>query len=88
MARGARRRSLWLMSRHESRGAKAGDLLEVRGLAGAPSRHGMILEVFGLPEHEHEHYLVRWDEEHESLFFPSDGEGVHVVHPRGRRTRA
>lgn len=86
MARGARRRSVGLMSIQEHRGVQAGDLLEVRGLLGAPSRHGMILEVLGRPEHEH--YRVRWDEEHESLFFPSDGEGVHVVHPRARRTPA
>ena len=68
------------MSGQESAVAKAGDLIEVHGSPGAPSRRGMIIEVLGAPGHEH--YSVRWDEEHESLFFPGGGEGVHVVHPK------
>lgn len=61
----------------------AGDVIEVKGLPGAPPRRGVVLGVVGRGAHEH--YRVRWDEEHESLFFPGDGEGVHV-HPR-RRSR-
>lgn len=59
--------------------ARVGDRLEVHGRPGAAGRSGVILEVLGRAEHEH--YRVRWDEEHESLFFPSGGEGLHVVHP-------
>jgi hypothetical protein len=61
---------------------RPGDTIEVRGIPGAPTRRGVIREVLGVPEHEH--YLVRWDEQHESLFFPGAGEGVHTVHPRRR----
>jgi hypothetical protein len=56
-------------------GAAAGDWLEVAGLPGRPARRGHVLQVLGRPGHEH--YRVQWDEEHESLFFPTDG--AHVV---------
>jgi hypothetical protein len=50
--------------------AKRGDVLVVHGHAvGQPERSGEILEVLGEPGHEH--YRVRWDEEHESLVYPS-----------------
>jgi hypothetical protein len=66
-------------------GAHAGDWIEVRGLPGAPSREGQILEVLGRPGHEH--FRVRWDEAHESICFPT--EGAAIVHPpsRGGRRR-
>ncbi|MGZ4271744.1 MAG: DUF1918 domain-containing protein [Solirubrobacteraceae bacterium] len=57
--------------------ARLGDWIEVSGLPGRPARRGEVTEVLGEPGHEH--YRVRWDEHHESLFFPT--EGVHVVHP-------
>ena len=57
-----------------------GDWLEVRGLPGYPTRRGEILEVLGTPGHEH--YRVRWDEQHVSIFFPR-ADGVHV-HPAQR----
>jgi hypothetical protein len=53
---------------------KAGDWLEVHGLPGQPPRRGQILEVIGRPGHEH--YRVRWDERHESIFYPSEGTSV------------
>lgn len=56
--------------------ANPGDWLEVTGLPGRPPRRGQVTEVLGSAGHEH--YRVRWDEQHESLFFPS--EAVHVVH--------
>ena len=56
--------------------AQTGDWLEVSGLPGAIPRRGQILEVLGHPGHSH--YRVRWDEEHESLFYPT--EGVTIVH--------
>lgn len=52
-------------------GARAGDWIEVHGVPGQPPRKGLVLEVLGAGEHEH--YRVRWDEEHESLFFPTEG---------------
>ena len=66
--------------------ARAGDWIEVQGLPGKPSRGGQVLEVIGGPGHER--YRVRWDEQHESVLFPT--EGVRVI-PHGdvaRRTPA
>lgn len=53
------------------------DWIEVSGLPGRPPRLGQVVEVLGRPGHEH--YRVRWDEEHESVFFPT--EAFRVVHP-------
>jgi len=63
--------------------AQPGDRLEVSGLPGLPPRRGEVLEVLGSPGHVH--YRVRWDERHESLFFPADG-AAHVINRReGKR---
>ena len=49
--------------------AEAGDWVLVHGhKVGDPGREGLILEVLGEPGHER--YRVRWDEEHESVFYP------------------
>jgi hypothetical protein len=47
---------------------RAGDWIEEPAGEGLP-RRGQILEVLGRDGHRH--YRVRWDEEHESLHFPS-----------------
>jgi hypothetical protein len=62
--------------------AKAGDWVEAQGLPGKPTRCGEIVEVLGQPGHEH--YRVRWDEQHESVLFPA--EGVRIL-PRTTRGR-
>ena len=64
----------------------AGDWIEVADTAGGDTRRGQILEVLGAGRHLH--YRVRWDEEHESLFYP-DPQGGAIVHhaPPGRRRR-
>jgi hypothetical protein len=59
--------------------AGTGDWIEVHGLPGLPPRRGQILHVLG--EGRHVHYRVRWDEQHESIFFPTDGTAV-IAHPR------
>jgi len=59
--------------------ARAGDWVQARGIHGETPREGEIVEVLGRAGHEH--YRVRWDEQHESILFPSDG--VRVV-PRSR----
>jgi hypothetical protein len=65
------------MSTQQSRlDAKAGDWLEARDIHGGPPRRGEILEVLGRPGHEH--FRVRWDEQHESIVYPADG--VSVIH--------
>jgi hypothetical protein len=61
--------------------ARAGDWLEAHGLHGEAPRRGQIVEVLGGPGHEH--FRVRWDEQHESIVYPADG--VKVVRHRGRR---
>ena len=50
--------------------AHVGDLVNVEGhRVGEARRIGEILEVLG--DAEHEHYRVRWDDDHESVFYPS-----------------
>jgi Domain of unknown function (DUF1918) len=59
--------------------AHVGDLIEIHGhKLGETARTGEILEVLGTGEHEH--YRVRWEEGHESIFTPgSDAAIRHVV---------
>jgi hypothetical protein len=53
-------------------GAKVGDRIVVESeRVGVPSREGAILEVVELPTGPH--YRVRWDDGHESGFWPSAG---------------
>jgi hypothetical protein len=52
-----------------ARGAQPGDWIVVHPhTLGEPARTGLILEIIGAPGHER--YRVRWDEEHESIFYP------------------
>jgi hypothetical protein len=67
------------MSQKTPHAAHAGDLLETRGIHGEPTRRGEILEILGEPGHEH--YRVRWDEQHESFVYPADG--VQVIPKKG-----
>lgn len=63
---------------------EAGDVIVVHGHStGDPGRTGVILEVLN-PASGHEHYRVRWDEEHESLYWPGSDASVR---PGSRRTR-
>ena len=56
--------------------ACVGDCVEVNGLPGRPARRGEIVELLGAGEHRH--FRVHWDDQHESLLFPT--EGATVVH--------
>jgi Domain of unknown function (DUF1918) len=51
--------------------AGVGDQIETRGLHGRPSRRGRVVELLGSAGHEH--YRVRWDDQHVSIVYPSDG---------------
>ena len=51
--------------------AGVGDQIEARGLHGRPSRRGKVVELLGSAGHEH--YRVRWADQHESIVYPSDG---------------
>jgi hypothetical protein len=65
--------------------ARAGDELVVDSTeVGVPPRSGLILEVRDTDGAEH--YLVRWSDGHESVFFPSSS--AHAVHPRGGHAAA
>jgi len=66
---------------HTKDDARAGDWIDVHGLPGRGPRSGQILEVLG--HGGHEHYHVRWDEQHDSIFFPTEGTAV-TRHPTGR----
>ena len=63
--------------------ARAGDKIEVAGHAvGVAGKTGEILEVVGDPGHER--FRVRWEDGHESIFFPGDDAIVR----RPKRSRA
>jgi hypothetical protein len=50
--------------------AKVGDEIVVDNMElGHPRRTGEVLEVLG--EGDTQHYRVRWDDGHESVFFPA-----------------
>lgn len=60
--------------------AQVGDELVVDGTeVGIPPRRGKVLEVRG--DTGGEHYLVRWSDGHESVFFPSST--AHTFHDGG-----
>lgn len=60
--------------------AAPGDWVQVHGRFGQPPRRGQIEEILGAPGHEH--FRVRWDEQHESILYPADG--VTIVPPQPR----
>ncbi|MGH3135427.1 MAG: DUF1918 domain-containing protein [Gaiellaceae bacterium] len=66
--------------------AKAGDWVVVHGKGvGKPGRTGLIVEVLGASGHEH--YRVRWDEEHQSLFYPGSDATISPAKPKRRQGR-
>lgn len=69
----------------DSRAPRTGDWIVQEGRSlELPGRRGQILEVLGSPGHEH--YRVRWDEQHESIVYPAGG--VSFEHARQRSRRA
>lgn len=69
------------------RQARPGDVVVVHGHAlGDHERTGVILEVLGEPGHEH--YRVRWDEEHESLYWLGSDASIRAGTPRRRSRKA
>ena len=64
--------------------ANAGDMVIVEGhRIGEARRIGEILEVLGEPGHEH--YRVRWDDDHESVFYPSSDSTIQKAAPTKKR---
>jgi hypothetical protein len=61
--------------------AHAGDRIVVESAhVGQGRREGKILEV--LADNGNEHYRVAWDDDHESIYFPSSD--AHVVGGKGQ----
>jgi hypothetical protein len=64
-------------------GVRPGDRIAVHQVGGGAPRRGEVIEVLGRPGHEH--YRVRWDEQHESIHFPTEGTSIEYVdHPASR----
>jgi hypothetical protein len=62
----------------EGKPAEIGDLIEITGHSvGDAPRTAEILEVIGEPGREH--FRVRWEDGHESIFFP--GVDATIRHP-------
>lgn len=62
---------------------RVGDLVVIEGRrVGQSGRIGEILEVLGEPGHEH--YRVRWEAGHETVFYPSNDA---TIQPAGRRKK-
>ena len=69
----------------EGKPARAGDEIVVAGHAvGMAQRTAVIVEVLG--ESGHERFHVRWEDGHESVFFP--GEDAVVRRPARRSTKS
>ena len=70
--------------------AEVGDLIQITGhVVGDAPRNAEILEVLGRPGHEH--FRVRWEDDHESIYFPADDAVItraeDLTPPRRRRSR-
>lgn len=67
-----------MSSNTSHRGSKPGDRIVVTGhRVGEPERTGEILELLGEPGHER--YRVRWDDGHETIFYPG---GDAIIQPK------
>ena len=65
--------------------ARAGDRISITGHSvGDAPKTAVILEILG--ESGHERFRVRWEDGHESIFFP--GEDAVLVRPARRRTKS
>ena len=64
--------------------AQVGDLVVVEGhRVGDSRRIGEILAVLGEPGREH--YRVRWDDDHESVFYPSNDATIQPAKHGGKK---
>lgn len=64
----------------EIRHVEPGDFVETSGRhVGDSGRRGEIVAVLG--EDEHIHYLVRWENGHESILYPGEGTTIRPHDP-------
>ena len=69
----------------KSRRTQPGDVIAIHGHhVGEAERMGEVLEVLG--ESGHEHFRVRWEDEHESIFYPSSDAVIRPRH-KARNTK-
>jgi hypothetical protein len=62
--------------------AARGNLVKVSGRrVGDSGRSGTIVRVLG--ERQHPHYLVRWEDGHESVLYPGEGVTIQASRPAG-----
>jgi Domain of unknown function (DUF1918) len=67
--------------------AAVGDVIFIEGHhVGDSRRTGEILEVLGSPGHEH--YRVRWDDDRETVFYPSSDATIRKHEAVQARRRA
>jgi hypothetical protein len=58
--------------------AHVGDRVCVRGrTVGQPERHGVVMECHG--ENDGPPYLIRWDDGHQGLCFPSSDSVLEIL---------
>lgn len=71
------------MKTTDTTAVKPGHIIEIHGhKVGEPPRLGEILEVLGEPGREH--YRVRWEDDHEAIFYPA--EDATIRPPKGAGT--
>jgi rRNA processing protein Gar1 len=64
---------------------RAGDVVVIAGhRVGEVERTGEVLEVLGPVERPH--FLVRWDDGHESVYYPGNDATVRRARPRPAKT--
>jgi hypothetical protein len=64
-------KEVWSVKTESSAVERAGDLVVIHEhRVGESRRVGEILEVLGEPGHRH--YRVRWDDDRETIFYPSN----------------
>jgi hypothetical protein len=65
---------------------KVGDRVSMESeRAGQSAREGVIVEVLGADEGAH--YRVRWDDGHETIFYPTAG-SIRIVRKATKATKA
>jgi hypothetical protein len=78
------RRRAGMALAQDSTPGQVGDLVIVEGhRIGEARRIGEILEQLG--EAGHEHYRVRWDDGHESVFYPSSDSTIQKAERRKKK---
>jgi hypothetical protein len=68
-------------AKEQSHRPEVGDVVAIHGHhVGESERTGEILEVLGEPGHEH--FRVRWEDGHESIYYPSSDSTVRPGHKK------